>query len=102
MKCRVLEKSVVPRSDGIHVLVDEGTIIGDGTDYPLPKGTQKGKSREHRGKLIPAYIPGSNLEPLDDEARAAAKFAPPPLSLNDMPLTPEEAEGTKAKGVAIA
>lgn len=104
MKCKVIDMPFILQStEGFPQIIPVGTIIGDGTEYPVPKGMQKPKAGPFRGKTIPRFIPGPNLEALDDEAREVQdKYAPKEnLTLDDMPLHTGEADLKKQKATGF-
>lgn len=103
MKFKLLEKATHPDQSGIHVLLEAGTEIGDGTPYPIRKGVdhqrtkmlqaQAAKVAKAKGQKdapvvdpVPWFVPGPHMEPLDEEARKAMETMPNALTLNDMPV----------------
>ncbi len=91
MKFELLKKATHTDESGTHVLLEEGTQIGDGTPYPIRKGIDQRRTallrqRDKNAKEVPWFIPGHHMKPLDKEAEAALATAPEELTLEQMPL----------------
>ncbi len=102
MRFKLLEKATHPDTSGVHVLLEAGTEIGDGTPYPIRKGIDKVRTalvrrRNKAAPEVPWFIPGHHMEPLDDEARTALADVPEKLTLENIPLTMEMGNLSGAK-----
>lgn len=106
MKYKLLEKATHPDESGIHILLEPGTEIGDGTPYPIRKGIDKKRTMLARVKNpkapeVPWFIPGHHMQPLDDEAKNLLATVPEKLTLEQMPLTMDPAPGGERKAVGF-
>ncbi len=91
MKFKLLEKATHAGNDGLHVMLEAGTEIGDGTPYPIRKGidtkrTAQIKRANAKAPDVPWFIPGPHMEPLDQEAKEAMKLCPDLLSIDQIPM----------------